>query len=374
MLANSVSINIPKAPNILLGMTFFILFTHLLSGGKFGHVSLFSYFVSLFYLLIFSLSFYFFLSVFYLVGNKRGNSFVVYQPTRLSNFLLVILMVAFFVLYVLAIGVDYDSFLGLRNKLVSLYRDDEVSSDFKLINTVGLLIFFFSSYLYLVSVNKNLIYAVSALIFPIFMTNRNFILVFAIVVIFKLIYLQKKVISALFFVVIFFGFNLLYVFIYDKGDESLGVILSTVLSILDYMALPLHGLTFSLDNPVYYGDFLTLPSSVVSWLGYSVSRDYIYTPYPNQTNVYTLFFSILNDFGVFGIAMFGLFLGLFHAYLYYKSKNSSLFVFVYLFSLYPMLMTFFDNTYTTSVGVWLYILIPFLFFKKVRLNESKYCN
>lgn len=368
MLVKLVVNNLPKAPHILLFVTFFVLLTHLLSGDRFGYVNLFAYFTSIFYVTVFTVSFYIFLLVFILGEKNSDKSFVVYIPTRLTNFAFAISIVSFFVMYIIIMGFEYDSFLGLRNKLIGLYRADDVSSEFKILNTAGLFIFFFASYLYLVSVNNELLYAVSALIFPIFMINRNFLLIFTIIALIKMICLQKRLLATLFICFVFFVFNMLYVYIYDKGDEDLGILMATLLSVMEYLTLPLHGLTFSLDNPRYYGDFLTFPSAIVSWFGYNVDREYIYTPYPNQTNVYTLFYSVLYDFGIWGIGFFGLILGAFHSYLYHKSKNNSLFVFVYIYSLYPVLMTFFDNTYTTSLGVWFYIFLPFLFLKKSERN------
>jgi oligosaccharide repeat unit polymerase len=198
------------------------------------------------------------------------------------------------------------------------------------------------------------------------MANRNFILIFFIFALFKIIVIKRKTHLAALILALFFTANMLYVYVFDKGLEGLNIVVATILSILNYLAAPLHGLNFSLNYPSNYGDFLTFPASLVAWLGYSVNRDFLYTPYPNETNVYTLFYSVIYDFGVIGVGIIAILFGAFHAYLYFKSKSSGLFLFIYLYSLYPLLMTFFDNTYTTSLGVWVYLFFPFIFFKGVR--------
>lgn len=358
----------PKAPHILLVLTFFVFMIHLVSAGKMGDVGFLAYFMSLLYLVLFSVSFYvslFILTVF--AGGRANASYINYRPTGYTYLILCGALFSFLLIYSSLVGLSHSSFVELRSGLIGLYRSDEVSIEFRVLNTIGIFLFFLSSYLYIVSRKNASLYATIALLFPLLMANRNFILIFFLFAGFKLIFIQKKIIASFFLVAFFLFFNIIYVYAYDKGPGDLNIFYSTIISILSYIALPLHGLTYGLEQLHNYGSFLSLPSSFVAWLGYEVNRDFLYTPYPNQTNVYTLFYSLIYDFGVLGVAIFALIFGFFHAFLYFRAKRSSLFVFVCLYSFYPLLMTFFDNTYTTSLGVWFYIFLPFLFCKRERL-------
>jgi oligosaccharide repeat unit polymerase len=360
-------INLPKAPSILLGLTLFVLSIHLLSGGNFGEVDLFVYAISLYYLIFFSFSFY---VILFLLGYGKNNKidifFITYVPRKYTFLIFILLLFLYLWTYISLIGFDYINLMDLRSNLISLYRSEDVSAEFKFLNTIGLCVFFFASYLFLISQKHNLFYSSCALSFPLLMANRNFILIFFIFALFKIIVIKRKTHLAALILALFFTANMLYVYVFDKGLEGLNIVVATILSILNYLAAPLHGLNFSLNYPSNYGDFLTFPASLVAWLGYSVNRDFLYTPYPNETNVYTLFYSVIYDFGVIGVGIIAILFGAFHAYLYFKSKSSGLFLFIYLYSLYPLLMTFFDNTYTTSLGVWVYLFFPFIFFKGVR--------
>jgi oligosaccharide repeat unit polymerase len=258
----------------------------------------------------------------------------------------------------------------MRNILIGLYRADEASIEFRVLNTIGLLFFYLASYLYLFGDRYNFLCAASALMFPLLMANRNYILIFLLFVGFKFIYINNKKYFLFFLSIIFFLFNMLYVYIYDKGEGDLNLIFSTFLSLLTYIAVPLHGFSYSVDQHYNYGAYLSLPTSVVSWLGHDVDRNFLYTPYPHQTNVYTLFFSLVHDFGVIGLCISALFFGFFHSLLYICSKRNGLFLILYIYSFYPLIMTFFDNVYTTSLGVWVYILLPVVFLKKKRINIS----
>lgn len=357
-----------KVPIVLGVVTLFTLVAHVVSAGHLGEVDLFSYFIVLLYLAVFLTSFYFFVFIF--SAHLRGRSQPVYTHYTGNKFTRVVfaaVLVSYLLMYAYLVGSDYSSFIELRNNLIGMYRNEETSFDFKILNTLGLLLFYFASYLYLEGKSHGAFYVISALTFPLLMGNRNYLLIFFLFVIFKLFSIQKKRYYIVLLFLVFFAFNMLYVYLFDKGREGINIITSTAISVFEYATVPLHGLSYSLANPQNYGDYLSFPSALVAWMGFDVNRDFMYTPDPHVTNVYTLFFSLIYDFGVLGVVFFATTFAAFHAYLYAKSKTSDLFLFVYIYSFYPLIMTFFDNVYTTSVGGWVYMFLPFLFMKKVRL-------
>lgn len=354
-----------KIPFVLVANALFIILAHLVSRGAFGAVELFEYFIILLYLSVFLLSFYFSLLLVSL-NEPKNLTFTNYEENKFSKLFLAIFFLSFTLGYVNVVGFEFNSFLELRGFLIGMYRSEEFSVEFKFLNTLGLILFYFATYFYLIRDKNSIIYILAALAFPLLMGNRNYILILFIFISYKLVIVKKNFFSLLILLFAFFVFNMLYVYLYDKGVDGVNIFSSTVNSLIEYMATPLHGLNYSLANSQNYGSYLTIPSSLVVWLGHDVNREFLYTPYPNTTNVYTLFFSLIYDWGLFGVVFFAAIFGSFHAYLYFKSKYNVMFLFVYIYSFYPLLMTFFDNVYTSSPGAWIYIFLPFLFFKKVK--------
>lgn len=358
---------IPKAPPALAAITFFVLTANIVGLGTTGYVSPMVYLISLLYLVIFSISFY--VTLLFLDSDSEkfaSNIYTSYELTFFSKIIFYILITIFLTTYVSVIGFNFSSFLEQRNNIISLYRSEELSASFKFLSSIGLVVFYFATFLYLTSNKNKYFYAAVALLFPLLMANRNYIVVLFIFVIYKILIVEKNKKLAFSFLALFLAINMIYVYAFEKGQEGLNIFVGTVYSIITYLTLPLHGLSYSIDTDVDYGYYLSLPLSIVSSLGIYSNRDFFYTPYPNQTNVYTLFFGILYDFGITGIVAFASIIGSFHAYIYHKAQNSSLFLFLCIFSFYPILMTFFDNTYTTSPGAWIYLLVPFIFLKKVQ--------
>jgi oligosaccharide repeat unit polymerase len=103
-----------------------------------------------------------------------------------------------------------------------------------------------------------------------------------------------------------------------------------------------------------------------------IIREWIYVPYP--TNVYTVFYPYIMDFGVVVCGVIIFLFGLVHTWLFYRSKSSgNHFKMKTAFSYYPLLMVFFQDQYFTLLSQWiqlwfysliiLYILGNYLFRK-----------
>lgn len=358
---------IPKAPPALAAITFFVLAANLVGIGTTGYVSPIVYLISLLYLVIFSISFYVTLLFLNSDSDKfTPNIYTSYELTFFSKIIFYISIIIFLITYISVIGFNFSTFLEQRNNIISLYRSEELSASFRFLSSIGLIVFYFSTFLYMTNNKNKYFYAAVALLFPLLMANRNYIVILFIFLIYKILIVEKNKNLAFSFLALFIGINMIYVYAFEKGQEGINIFLGTIYSITNYLTLPLHGLSYSIDAEIDYGYYLSLPLSVVSWLGIYSNREFFYTPYPNQTNVYTLFFGVLYDFGFTGIVVFASIIGSFHAYIYHRAQNSSLFLFLCIFSFYPILMTYFDNTYTTSPGAWLYLLVPFIFLKKVQ--------
>lgn len=98
---------------------------------------------------------------------------------------------------------------------------------------------------------------------------------------------------------------------------------------------------------------------------------------PDRTNVYTVYYTYIQDFGI--LASF-LFIGVFaivHGVLYFRSRSGSLSArYAYALMLYPLLMSFFQDQYLSLLSTWIQYLLLYgiaftLFIKVYPDPESK---
>jgi oligosaccharide repeat unit polymerase len=95
---------------------------------------------------------------------------------------------------------------------------------------------------------------------------------------------------------------------------------------------------------------------------------------PLPCNTYTILFPIFHDGSLVGVALGMLILGLFHQFLYLRFKYSQNPVWWYLYgvSLYPLVMSVFEDAYFSSPGFWLLLWIPpicYFIARKLRLIQ-----
>ncbi len=100
-----------------------------------------------------------------------------------------------------------------------------------------------------------------------------------------------------------------------------------------------------------------------------IVHEYVYVPYP--TNVYTLFYEYIMDFGFLITLLMVFFLGVIHTWLYLTSRISGNFLkIISAFSYYPLIMIFFQDQYFSLMSFWLqlfiYSFIVFICFSKVK--------
>lgn len=203
-------------------------------------------------------------------------------------------------------------------------------------------------------------------------TGRLSLLLFFLAVSF--IYYRKKMIGhrgllvlLLMFIIVFLALAM----IFNKGSglSSDSLIDQLIWNIMVYF---LGGVS-TLDHYIAYGIPIIdggalLPNFVRTLLAPLVGEMplkpavYPFVSNPLASNTYTALFPVYHDLGVFGIVTFFLGLGLVHQAIYIKQKyepKSGFIVYIYSLSLYPLVMTIFEEAYISSPGFWLtFFLIP----------------
>ena len=86
-------------------------------------------------------------------------------------------------------------------------------------------------------------------------------------------------------------------------------------------------------------------------------QEFVFVPYP--TNIYTMYYKYIKDFGkIFAWSMV-FFYGLLHSFLYNKAVETRQirFAFYYSLMLFPLLLSFFDDEYMFLISMWIQIII-----------------
>jgi oligosaccharide repeat unit polymerase len=83
-----------------------------------------------------------------------------------------------------------------------------------------------------------------------------------------------------------------------------------------------------------------------------VVKEWIFVPYP--TNVYTLFYQYVMDFGFVGCWIVIFLFGITHTWMFYQSKTSgNHFKMITAYSYFPLLMVFFQDQYFSLLSFWI---------------------
>jgi len=85
---------------------------------------------------------------------------------------------------------------------------------------------------------------------------------------------------------------------------------------------------------------------------------------PVDCNTYTALFPLMHDGGLVGILLGALMIGVIHQYLYrkYKSSNNPIWWYAFSISLYPLVMSIFEDSYFSSPGFWVILWTPPVFY------------
>lgn len=103
-------------------------------------------------------------------------------------------------------------------------------------------------------------------------------------------------------------------------------------------------------------------------------KEYTYTPDP--VNVYTVFHPYYLDFGLLGITIGMLFIGVIHGILYKKQWDGPHWHIAYIISFYPIFMQFYQDQYFNLLSMWLqfFALITLLSVIEKRMRLSSQPN
>lgn len=203
-------------------------------------------------------------------------------------------------------------------------------------------------------------------------TGRLSLLLFFLAISF--IYYRKQLVGRkglLLFLLLFIIVFLTLAIIFNKGSGSASDSLIDQL-IWNIMVYFLGGVS-TLDHYIAYGipviDGGALLPNFVRTMLYPLAGEiplkpsvYPFVSNPLASNTYTALFPVYHDLGVIGLVTFFFGLGAIHQAIYIKQKyepKSGFIVYIYSLSLYPLVMTIFEEAYISSPGFWLtFLLIP----------------
>ncbi len=95
----------------------------------------------------------------------------------------------------------------------------------------------------------------------------------------------------------------------------------------------------------------------------SIIEEYVFMPFP--TNVYTVFGKAFRDFGYFGNGVYMLAIGYLQGHIYTRARSGSTYYQIaFVFSLYPLLMQFFQDQYLGLLSTWVQVMLLILLFRR----------
>lgn len=165
------------------------------------------------------------------------------------------------------------------------------------------------------------------------------------------------------FIFLFFSLAILL----SKGDEATSIegsiywnaqvyVMSSVSCFNDYLITNVQHMDGGalLPNPVR--EFFSL-------IGLNIPPKPVLLPFaevPVYCNTYTILFPFFHDGGALGVSIGAFLLGVFHQGLYckYKSSTNPVWWYFYAISLYPLIMSIFEDAYFSSPGFWLLLWFP----------------
>jgi len=190
----------------------------------------------------------------------------------------------------------------------------------------------------------------------------------------KVISMRAVFLAALLCIFLFF----LLAILLAKGDESGSVLqnimwnsqvyfMSSISCFNDFVATGAQQIDGGalLPNPI---------REIISVMGVEIPPKPSLHPFaevPVLCNTYTVLFPLFHDGSFFGVAL-GLFLiGMLHQFMYIKYilSSNSLWWYLYAISIYPLVMSVFEDAYFSSPGFWTLLWIPpicYLIFIKIR--------
>lgn len=112
---------------------------------------------------------------------------------------------------------------------------------------------------------------------------------------------------------------------------------------------------------------------IFNGLGFDIPLRAALNPFsyvPEPCNTYTIFFPLFHDAGLLGVII-GLFIigsGHYFIYVRYKYLDQRIWWYVYAISVYPLIMTVFEDAYFSSIGFWITLWMPPIMYSILRLT------
>jgi oligosaccharide repeat unit polymerase len=190
----------------------------------------------------------------------------------------------------------------------------------------------------------------------------------------KVIQWRGVVVSFATFIVVFLAVAV----VFKKGGENSTVFGQLIWNIQVYLLGSLSLFDFFVTNhePIISGGTL-LPNFIRTFLSHFGGEIplkpavYPFVANPLVSNVYTAIFPVFHDVGFAGVTAFFSGLGVLHQLLFYKQQGGQpLYRYLYALSLYPLIMTIFEEAYLSSLGFWLTLLIVPVFFRSAYYVHS----
>jgi len=340
---------------------------HLFFSEHFGSLSILTYVIVNLYIISFGVGFYIMEKF---IPNIRTIKFKAIVSNKTNRVMLCSLILIFAVFYLRVSAEGGLSFATYRQLIFKAY---ETKNDiYYFIRLFSLYIFFATAMLFSYKGSKwyFVIWFVIVVLLSIITTGRNYLLIYLIGLFIYVINTKNLKSNLLMFFIMFLSTFSIFILVFDKGGDG-NVFLSVIDSILKYFSIPLYGFSYMLEHEFQKNTILILSPGILNVLGvnYNIPLPAIYTPEPFVTNVYTLFYFINYDLGLFGIIIFGLLYGVIHKKIYlYALKGSSFSLYLYVLSMYPLIMTVFFDVYISSLGLWVAAVIPWFLLNKYRLR------
>ncbi|HHQ4471507.1 O-antigen polymerase [Aeromonas sp. S41-2] len=351
---------------VLVTLFSFNMFLHLFFYETYGALSLTTYVVVIVYVIAFSFGFYFLEKS---IPNVKTEKYKAIISNKMNLIVLVSLVVVLAIFYLRVSAENAINFATYRQLIFKAY---ETKNDiYYFIRLLSLYVFFATAMFFNYSGKYMFaVWFVIVVFISIITTGRNYLLIYLLgflIYILNGVNVKRNLCLFVFLFILTFS---IFILAFDKGGDG-NIFVSIIDSILKYFSIPLYGFSYMTEHVPQNNTIMLLSPGILDFIGidYNAPPPAIYTPEPFVTNVYTLFYFMYCDLGIYGIIFFGMLYGALHKKIYlYALKGSSFSLYLYTLSLYPIFMSVFFDVYLSSLGLWVAALIPWFFIKKYRIN------
>jgi oligosaccharide repeat unit polymerase len=168
----------------------------------------------------------------------------------------------------------------------------------------------------------------------------------------------------------------------NAADEALNEIVNYIFSSIPALSVYLEQQPLKIFEGDWGANIFRFFSAFLAFVGLaekpgSLVQEFIAVPH--QTNLYTVYYHYLKDFGLIGILIFSLIIGLFHGYVFLlgsMNKRDDFALYILAISYLPLIQTVFQETHFVSLSTWIqYTLLGFMLTKvhKKRI-DTKYAR